>query len=533
MVRDEIKHAVSTTLREMFPGITIPDFSVEVSESAEHGDYATNAAFLLAKLAKKAPMEIAQFLVPQLMVDPFERVVASPPGFLNFWLTEEAFQKELKEIIKKNNKYGMGKKIQEKINLEFVSANPTGLLTLGNGRGGFYGDTLANVLEFAGFNVTREYYVNDGKVSTQIKELGKTGLGEGVTYLTPELKKVVKKLKKKIDALKKKQPKNIRGEAGYFIAQEIHKQNKIFLQKKAKINFNVFFSEERLYQKNDVDKLLALLKKKKLVYEKEGATWFESKKFGDSEDRVLVRSSGEPAYFLPDLAYHLNKFFARKFNRAIDIWGADHHGYAQRLSGALTALEVPAGKLKIIITQLVRLIRNGVEVKMSKRKGEFVTLEEVIDEVGVDAARFFFLMYSPDSHMDFDLELAKERSVKNPVYYVQYAHARIISIFKKAKKQKLGVADFSLLKEKEEVSLIKKLIQFPEAAEDAARDYQVMRLTRYAMELARSFHNFYEKNRVITEDKNLTATRLQLVKATQIVLQNVLALLGISAPEKM
>ncbi|MFY9462171.1 MAG: arginine--tRNA ligase [Candidatus Sungiibacteriota bacterium] len=532
MIRDEIKKAASDAVKKIMPGIAVPDFSVEVPENPEHGDYATNVALLLAKTAKKPPMEIAQLLVPQLLVDPFERVSAAPPGFLNFWLTGEALQKEMREILKKRKAYGAGIKKEEKIQIEFISANPTGELTMGNGRGAFLGAALAGVLDLAGFRVTREYYVNDAKASTQIKELGKTGLGEGEMYLTTGLKKIIRKLERQIAALKNKQPKNLQGEAGWLIAQEIQQKNKKFIEKKLKIMFDVWLSENSLYERGETDATLKRLNEKNLVYEKDGALWLKTTAGGDDEDHVIVRSSGEPTYFYSDLAAHMNKL-ERGFGKIIYIWGADHHGHVKRTKAALKLLDVPEGVFEFIIMQVVRLIRGGEEVKMSKRKGEFVTLEELVDEVGLDAARFFFLMHSPDSHMDFDLELAKERSAKNPVYYVQYAHARVASIFKKAEGLKPDSKKTDLLVAEEEKGLIKKLIRFPEVVEDTSRDYQVIRLTRYATELARAFHDFYEKHRVITDDKELTSARLALVKAVQIVLQNILGLLGISAPLKM
>ena len=281
--------------------------------------------------------------------------------------------------------------------------------------------------------------------------------------------------------------------------------------------------------------------RKDLVYELDGATWMKTTKFGDSEDRVLIKKNGEETYFMSDILYHADKIKIRKFDKVIDIWGADHHGYAPRLKAALAALDIPENKLEIIISQLVRLVKNGKEVKISKRAGNFITLEELIDEVGIDAARFFFLMYSPNTHMDFDLALAKERSQKNPVYYVQYAHARIASILRKSQilnskfetNSKLKTQNSKLLKEKEELNLIRKLIELPELLEEIAQNYEVHRLPRYVLELAKEFHNFYEKQQVITEDDNLTAARLSLVSATKIILSNVLNLMGIKAPDKM
>ncbi|MBU6414719.1 arginine--tRNA ligase, partial [Patescibacteria group bacterium] len=468
------------------------------------------------------------------------KIRIASPGFINFSLTESALQKEFFEIVKQKEKYGSGAKKKGKIQVEFISANPTGALTIGNGRGAFLGDALANVLTTVGFLVTREYYVNNAKASTQIKELGKTGLGKGTTYLTPELKRVIMQAKKKINAFKKKNSKNLEGEVGHLLAQEIQKENKKFTEKVLNIKFDRWFEEEELYKKGLVEKTRKQLSKNDLLYEKDGALWFRASKFGDSEDRVLVRSDNDPTYILPDLAYHWDKFAIRKFSSVIDIWGADHHGYVLRLKAGLKALGIAEEKLQVIITQLVRLVKDGVEVKMSKRAGTAILFFDLIREVGLDAARFFFLAHSPDAHMDFDMALAKERSLKNPVYYVQYAFVRCRSIIQKVKSQKskVKIANqnskvIKILNTTEEIALIKKLIQFPEVIEDTARDYQVHRLTRYAIELAGSFHNFYEKHRIITQDPAITEARLELVKATRIVLHSLLGLLGISAPKKM
>ncbi len=436
------------------------EIEVFAPENEQFGHYSTNAALKLAKELKKNPMEIAENLKSQisnLKSDFFKKIEIAAPGFVNFWLSEKILRDELKAILKtKDNygksqiarrpeaeqvRYGAGK--AQKIQIEFISANPTGLLTIGNGRGGFWGDTMANILKFMGHKIVKEYYINDAKNSAQIKELGKTGLGLGTTYFTKNLKSKILSLKILIEKLKKKNPRNLEGEVGYLLAKEIHKENKKFIEKVLKIKFDVWFSEQNLYDSGFVDKLLTELKKRNLIYEKEGALWFKSAQFGDKEDRVFVRSSrqteqaGEPTYILPDLAYHFNKFKIRKFDKVIDVWGADHHGYIPRLKAGLLALDIDDKKLKFTITQLARLVKDGKEYKMSKRKGEFVTMEDLIKEIGLDAARFFFLMSSPDTHMNFDLSLAKERSMKNPVYYIQYAAVRCQSIIAKTKNLKL------------------------------------------------------------------------------------------------
>lgn len=529
----------------------MPSFAPEIfiPENEQFGHYSTNAALKLAKIRKQDSLETANWImsgVKDQMPDVFSKIEVAAPGFVNFWLKPEIFQNELKEILKKKEKYGKPDVVGQtpKVNIEFISANPTGLLTIGNGRGGFFGDVLANILKFAGYKVAREYYVNDAKASAQIKELGKTAVGEGATYLTKNLESQIVKIGVKLKNLKTKKLKNdLCGEAGHLLAQEVQKDNKKFIENSLKIKFDKWFSEESLYKSGVIEKLLKELKNKNMTYEKDGALWLKTSEFGDSEDRVLVRQSreaeqaGEPTYFLPDLAYHLDKFKTRKFNKTIDIWGADHHGYEPRLRAGLKALGVFKDgdeKFKVIITQLIRLIKDGKEVKMSKRKGEFITLEDLIKEVGPDAARFFFLMSSPDTHMNFDLSLAKERSMKNPVYYAQYAAVRCGSILRKSKiKNQKSKINFSLLNTREDINLMRMLARFPEIIEEAARNYNPQILARYSVELARIFHNFYEKERIIGEKDELAAVRLSLVVAALAVFKNTFSLLGISLPQKM
>ncbi|MEK9150915.1 MAG: arginine--tRNA ligase [Patescibacteria group bacterium] len=529
-------------------------------EQEQFGHYSTNAAMKLAKIRGESPMQIAEeiktALSSMIAKNFFEKIEVAAPGFINFWLSEKVLQNELKEILKKKNNYGKPTihNSRFKIQVEFVSANPTGQLTIGNGRGGFFGDVLANVLKFAGHKVVKEYYVNDAKASTQIKELGKTALGEGKTYLTKNLESQIAKIGAKLKNLKTKKLKNdLYGEAGYLLAQEVQKDNKKFIEKDLKIKFDKWFSEESLYKSGAVEKLIRRLAEKNLTYEKDGALWFKSKNFGDSEDRVLVRKpvlngqAGEPTYFLPDLAYHLDKFRVRKFAQVIDIWGADHHGYEPRLRAGLKALgifENGDGKFQVIIAQLARLIRGGEEVKMSKRKGEYVTLDDLIKEIGLDAARFFFLMNSPDTHMNFDLSLAKERSMKNPVYYIQYAAVRAQSILRKSDVRcRTSNVNFSLLNTKEDINLMRQLARFPEIIEEAADKYNPQILVRYSLDLARTFHNFYEKERIIParrnfnegggEEKGLMAARSALISATLEIFKNIFKLLGVSLPKKM
>lgn len=502
------------------------DIEVMASEKEEFGHYSTNAAFRIAPIIKKAPLEIAKELAVKLSGEKlFSKVEAVAPGFINFWIAPQALQDELKEILTKR-KARSEKRKGLKINLEFVSANPTGPLTMANGRGGFYGTALANVLEKTGYKVTREFYVNDAGNQVRLlgesilAELGKAAPAES-HYKGEYVKQLAKSLKRKA---KSKNAELLGKEAAKILLREIKAS-----LKKAGIEHDQWFSEDtNLHKKKELQKTLEFLKKKGAVEIKAGATWLG--------DGVLIKSDGTPTYFLADLAYHYDKFFKRKFDLAIDIWGADHHGYAQRMKKGVGALGVDPSRLKILITQLVRLVSGGKEVRMSKRKGEFVTMDDLLEEVGADAARFFFLMHSLDTHMDFDLDLAKERSQKNPVYYSQYAFVRAQNILRKSKLQNPNYksADLSLLKSDPEIKLMLELMKLPDVIVQTANDYQVHRLTKYATEIAKALHNFYEKERVIgIEDVKLEQARLALVAATKIVLENLFDILGISKPKKM
>jgi arginyl-tRNA synthetase len=531
-----MRELIKTLLGDIIRKIT-PDFKsgilVEVPGNKEHGDYTTNIAFALSKILRKSLQEIAKNLVDELekqKISDFSKI-ESKNGFINFFLSPECLHRQIKEILKQKNKYGFSSEGKaKKVQVEFISANPTGPLTIGNGRGGFYGDTLVNILESQGCKVMREYYINDR--GEQIRNLGISikiaqgedmlgSVGEEGLYLGNYIYDLAPKIKKGLNA----------EEAGQKAIELILKTYIKPVMRRLGIKFDNWFSEKSLYPPA-YGEIMEGLMRKDFIYEKDGATWMRTSQLGDSEDRVLIKKDGSETYFLSDILYHFDKFKIRKFDKVIDIWGADHHGYAPRLKAAIAALGIPEDNLEIIITQLVRLVKNGKEVKISKRAGTFVTLEELISEVGLDAARFFFLMYSSNTHMDFDMELAKQRSEKNPVYYVQYAHARLSSILKKAGKISKTL-DFERLKEDGELNLIRKMMEFPELLDEVSRNYEVHRLARYSMELAREFHNFYEKYRVITEDKNLKSARLGLVTATKIVLANALNLMGIKAPNKM
>lgn len=586
-LKDHIQELVAKALPA---GVTA---EVAVPEHKEQGHFSTNAAFRVAKMQHVAPMYAAEQIVAKLNKEApggfFERIEVKAPGFINFFLPETTLFDELGKILKEKEKYGRGAKRKEKIQIEFVSANPTGPLTSGNGRGGFLGDVLARVLTVAGYQVTREYIVND--IGNQIRVLGAAVVfalelpEKKLLALVPDIAHIkkeecykgayvdalatkFKKLnpKKKLEStLKKNGLAGVGKWASDLLLKDIEKATKSM-----GIKFDVWFRESSLYRKeggkSPADVALAYLEKHKLLKEEGGATWFLASQFGDDRDRVIRRSkkegvesfypvrdrararapegpmgglslTGLNTYFFSDIAYHWNKFNTRKFDTVINIWGADHHGHVKSMYAVMKALGIPEERLKFIIVQLVRLVREGKEIRMSKRKGEFVTLQDLVGEVGIDAARFFFLMHTADNHMTFDLALAKEQSLKNPVYYAQYAAVRAKSILKKVPqgldRTVTGGQIAAALRTQEDTELLRMLARFPEVVQEVAKDYGAHRLIRYATELSQLFNAFYEKERIIGEDAELASARLLLVRATSIVFQNLFGLLGISLPEKM
>ncbi|HEY4475763.1 MAG TPA: arginine--tRNA ligase [Candidatus Paceibacterota bacterium] len=511
------------------------EFDVQVSENPQFGHYATNAALRLAGVLKRPPIEVARDLAERIKKKDakefFEKIEAVPPGFINFWLSTDTFQKELSEILKKKERYGRLSAAREKAQVEFVSSNPTGPLTLANGRGGFFGDALAAVLEAAGFKVEREYYVND--TGKQILTLGKSLLaargflpdeesfykGDYVKSWAEEHADLVKKFHGA--------PMKLGGRA----AKDFLASIKAALSKKARIRFDRWTSEEKDIRAKGYDKkVMSLFRKRGFAYDKDGAVWLKTTDFGDDKDRVLVTSDKFSTYFLSDAGHYLETK-KRGFGFKINILGPDHHGYVSRIQAV--ARIVGLKHSEVIITQAVRLLRNGIEVKMSKRKGDFVTFESLVGEVGLDPARFFFLMYAPETHMDFDLELAKERSMKNPVYYAQYAYVRMGSILAKFKGARGKKADLTFLKSEAEANLMRELVKLPDIVAATAKDYRLNRLPRYAVQIARTFHNFYERERVLDKDPNLSAARIALVKAARYILGSVFDLLGITKLDKM
>ena len=493
-----------------------------------HGDYASNAAMQLAGIAKKNPLEIAGAVKIALEKSPaakrmFDHIEIVAPGFINFFVKKEYWQKGVALILKEDGSFGKinigkGKLTQ----IEFVSANPSGQLHVGNGRSAFFGDVLSNVLSAAGYKVEKEYYVNDARVSNQIQELGKTALGHGTSYLSPYLKELIAKFQPRLSKFISE------SEAGYFLAQQVLKDLKKFIVKKLGIEFDSWVAEESIYKLGLVQKTYALLKDKGLVVEREGAYWLDMAAF-NQKDEVLLRTNGTPTYFLSDIAYHADKI-KRGYRKIIDIWGADHQGHVPRMVAVMRILDFK-GEFDVLITQNVSL-KGG---KMSKRTGNIVPLEWLIDEVGVDAARFFYLQKSLSSQMEFDVELAKKKSQDSPVFYAQYAYARLSSILRKIKKTEIefAPATLKLLQHDSEIALAKELLRLPEIIEDSAKDFQMQRLCQYILEVAAKFHAFYRDCHVICEDAQLTQARLSLVLATKTVLKNTFDILGISAPSKM
>ena len=533
MVKREIKNLITKSVKALqkkgyFSEFKISEIKIEHPEEKAHGDYATNVAMVIAKQIKKNPLEIAENLKSEILnfkSSYFDKVEIAGPGFINFFLTKEYLQKKVGEILKQKDKFGQLRiGHNKKVQIEFISANPTGPLTIGNARGGPFGDVLGNVLKRAGFRVEKEYYIND--YGMQILTLGHSVLKDGEAQYKGDY---IDYLNKKI---KEKDPYRAGESAAKIIIEEMIKKT----ISRMGIKYNEWFSENSLHKSGKVDDALEVLNKKGLIYEKEGAKWFRSSKYGDERDRVVVKADGLKTYLAGDIAYHRYKFEKKEFDKVIDVWGADHYGDVPGLMAGVEALG-HKDKLEIILHQFITLIEKGEKKKMSKRKGIYVTMDELLNLIGLDIVRFFFLQKSINTHLNFDLDLARQQSEKNPVYYVQYAHARICSILRKLKmkneKLKITIKNLKLLNHPNELVLIKQLIRLPEIIEDTAKDYQVQRIPQYVIDLATSFHQFYRDCQVLTEDKNLSEARLGLILATKIVLKNTLNLMGISAPEKM
>jgi arginyl-tRNA synthetase len=525
-MKKEIQKIIQEAIKSVF-GVDFVAEKIKVDYPPEGmGDFSTNVALILAKAVGKSPMEVAESLKDSIAGKEFDKIEVAKPGFLNFWLTEKAVQEVIAKINSDKEKFGDSQiGAGKKIHLDFVSANPTGPIHVGNARGGPLGDTLANIFEKAGYEPYREYYVND--TGNQADILGHSILGDAEAQYSGDY---IAEIKDGMGEIKDKSAREVGEEGAGIVLEKIIKPS----MEKFGIKFDNYFSEKELQKSGKVDEILEILKEKGYIFEKDGAVWFKSTEFGDDKDRVVVKSNGEKTYFGTDIAYHEEKL-ERGFDKLIDIWGSDHHGEVARTQGALKALGYE-NKLDVILTQFVRILRDGQEMKMSKRAGSYVSVDDLIEEVGKDATRFFFLLHSADTHMNFDMDLAKERSEKNPVYYVQYAHARISSIFEKAKEVKINkvAGSVGLLRHPKERALILELLRFPDLIEEITQNYAVHYLPQYAMSIADKFHSFYSECRVIDESNlELTVQRLELAKAAQIVLAEVLRLMGISAPQRM
>jgi len=557
-MKQKVEEALKLSLNKAMeanelPRIEIPPIFIDIPKEKQFGDFSTNIAMQLARQAKMPPVKIASIIINNLRLENsyIEKVECAGPGFINFYLKLDWLYYTLQVIQKERENYGkseIGK--GQKVMVEFVSANPTGPLHMGNARGGALGDCIANVLEASGYDVTREFYVNDA--GNQIEKFGLSLEARYIQLLKGEdaiafpedgyhgediIEHAQKYIEMHGDKLLDMTAEERRAElVRYALSENLGSMKKDL--KDYGVEFDVWFSEQSLYDSGEFEETMNYLKDKGLTYEKDGAVWFKASEFGAEKDEVLIRSNGIPTYFASDIAYHRNKFLKRGFDRVINLLGADHHGHAGRMKAAVKALGIDPDRLDIVIFQLVRLYRNGEIVRMSKRKGRAISLADLLEEVGKDAARFFFNMKASGNHLDFDLDLAVKQSNENPVFYVQYAHARICSILRLLESEGVKVPDveqidLTLLKKTEEIDLIKKLAEYPEEVKISAQTLEPSRLTRYAMDVASLFHSFYNECRVKGEEEKIMKARLVLVDSTRIVIKNVLDMLSITAPEKM
>ena len=527
----------------------LPEVMIETPKDQAHGDYSTNMAMQLARMAKKAPRVIAEEILAHFdrSKASIEKLEIAGPGFINFYLDNSYLTKIVPVILEQKDEYGSsnvgnGKSVQ----VEFVSANPTGDLHLGHARGAAVGDSLCNIFAKAGYEVTREYYINDAgnqinnlAYSVEARYFQALGLEKEMPEDGYQGKDIIE-LGKKLAAEKGSKYVEIDEQERFDIFRQYGLDYELAKLKKDledfRVKFDVWYSETSLYENEKILPALDQLKEKGFIYEKDGATWFQSTAFDDDKDRVLIKNDGSYTYLMPDIAYHLDKL-ARGYDQLINIWGADHHGYIPRMKAAIEALGYEPGRLEVEIIQLVQLYKDGEKMKMSKRTGKAVTMRDLVEEVGLDATRYFFTMRSADTHLDFDLDLAVAESNENPVYYAQYAHARICSILRAADEKGFTFdqnAPVDILVSEKAVNLLKQLGDFPQMVADAAEKRMPHRVTQYIYELASVFHSFYNAEKVLNEEnKEETAARLALVKAVQITLKNALALIGVSAPEKM
>lgn len=578
LAKQQVKETVMNALGRLvaegkIEAVPLPAFNVESPADVSHGDFSCNAAMASAKALRNNPRAIGQMIADAAVLDGtvFEKIEVAGPGFLNFFISPLWFNETVGEVISSGSDYGkteLGK--GKRVLVEFVSANPTGPMHIGNARGGALGDSLSSVLQFAGYEVEREFYVNDA--GNQIEKFGKSlsirymQIADGnkadviASYGDDDVCRKIfedeenfpmpEDVYKGVDIIEHAYNfYKINGDKFVNADEESRKSalveyalplNIDGLEKdlaKYRIVYDTWFRESSLHKSGAVKQIVDMLTEKGQTYEKDGAIWFKASDFGDDQDRVLVRANGIPTYFVPDIAYHYNKLVTRGFDKAIDILGADHHGYIARMKAALTALGVDASKLDIVIMQMVMLVRNGETVKLSKRSGKAITLSTLLDEVPIDAARFFFNLRDPNTHLEFDLELAIEESSNNPVFYVQYAHARICSILRRMEEEGTGYSNIPVselnFNHPAELALIRHIAALPNCINEAAKDYNPSKITKYLCDLAQLFHKFYDNCKIKGEEENILQSRLSLCVATKTVFKNLLDLLKVDAPEKM
>lgn len=578
LAKQQVKETVMNALGRLvaegkIEAVPLPAFNVERPADVSHGDFSCNAAMASAKALRNNPRAIGQMIADAAVLDGtvFEKIEVAGPGFLNFFISPLWFNETVGEVISGGSDYGkteLGK--GKRVLVEFVSANPTGPMHIGNARGGALGDSLSSVLQFAGYEVEREFYVNDA--GNQIEKFGKSlsirymQIADGnkadviASYGDDDVCRKIfedeenfpmpEDVYKGVDIIEHAYNfYKINGDKFVNADEESRKSalveyalplNIDGLEKdlaKYRIVYDTWFRESSLHKSGAVKQIVDMLTEKGQTYEKDGAIWFKASDFGDDQDRVLVRANGIPTYFVPDIAYHYNKLVTRGFDKAIDILGADHHGYIARMKAALTALGVDASKLDIVIMQMVMLVRNGETVKLSKRSGKAITLSTLLDEVPIDAARFFFNLRDPNTHLEFDLELAIEESSNNPVFYVQYAHARICSILRRMEEEGTGYRNIPVselnFNHPAELALIRHIAALPNCINEAAKDYNPSKITKYLCDLAQLFHKFYDNCKIKGEEENILQSRLSLCVATKTVFKNLLDLLKVDAPEKM
>lgn len=578
LAKQQVKETVMNALGRLvaegkIEAVPLLAFNVERPADVSHGDFSCNAAMASAKALRNNPRAIGQMIADAAVLDGtvFEKIEVAGPGFLNFFISPLWFNETVGEVISSGSDYGkteLGK--GKRVLVEFVSANPTGPMHIGNARGGALGDSLSSVLQFAGYEVEREFYVNDA--GNQIEKFGKSlsirymQIADGnkadviASYGDDDVCRKIfedeenfpmpEDVYKGVDIIEHAYNfYKINGDKFVNADEESRKSalveyalplNIDGLEKdlaKYRIVYDTWFRESSLHKSGAVKQIVDMLTEKGQTYEKDGAIWFKASDFGDDQDRVLVRANGIPTYFVPDIAYHYNKLVTRGFDKAIDILGADHHGYIARMKAALTALGVDASKLDIVIMQMVMLVRNGETVKLSKRSGKAITLSTLLDEVPIDAARFFFNLRDPNTHLEFDLELAIEESSNNPVFYVQYAHARICSILRRMEEEGTGYSNIPVselnFNHPAELALIRHIAALPNCINEAAKDYNPSKITKYLCDLAQLFHKFYDNCKIKGEEENILQSRLSLCVATKTVFKNLLDLLKVDAPEKM